>query len=68
MSKRRLGRGLDSLLGIQDSLGTEPEAGAAASQDLVELSPDQVGPNPYQPRRTFDPLELAGLVEKILWE
>lgn len=56
---RRLGRGLESLLGpiSRDE--------AKAQGTLRELPVAQVRPNPYQPRTTFDPAALAELVESI---
>jgi ParB family chromosome partitioning protein len=62
VNKRRLGRGLDSLLGTEEG-GFEPSSLEAA--DLVHLAVDRVDPNPYQPRRKFDPAEIASLAESI---
>jgi ParB family chromosome partitioning protein len=52
---RRLGRGLDALI---------PGSGAAAAapaSDLQRIVLSRVRPNPFQPRREFDPAELAEL-------
>src|SRR5438132_4105426 len=54
---RRLGRGLEAL--IPGGLGTG--AGAAPASDLQRVPIARIRPNPYQPRRTFDPAELAEL-------
>lgn len=73
---RRLGRGLDSLLGdarsSSDSLPTEratvPPAPAAAqprASGAVELELHRIRPNPFQPRTTFDPEGLEELKESI---
>jgi ParB family chromosome partitioning protein len=62
VNKRRLGRGLDSLLGTEEG-GFEPSSLEAA--DLVRLPVDRVDPNPFQPRRQFDPSEIAGLADSI---
>lgn len=59
MEKRRLGRGLDALL------GGPPEGGDAAPQAQAQVGVDQIRENPYQPRRVFDPAELAALSESI---
>jgi ParB family chromosome partitioning protein len=56
---RRLGRGLESLLG---PISREE---AKAQGTLRELPVAQVKPNPYQPRTSFDPAALAELVESI---
>ena len=56
---RRLGRGLESLLGPV----TREQAEAQGA--LRELSVAQVRPNPFQPRTQFDPAALAELVASI---
>jgi len=58
--KRRLGRGLEALLGPSPST-----AEAAAEGTLVQLPLAQVHPNPYQPRRAFDEDALAELAESL---
>lgn len=75
MTKRRLGRGLDALLGGSyaeddaDSPGQSPHTvgqdDASVDASRTNLLIDCIDPNPFQPRRTFDPLELAGLVQSI---
>ncbi len=69
MNKRRLGRGLDALFGRSYEPGAPDEAGETATADadaeLVHVRIGEVDANPYQPRRTFDPIELAGLVESV---
>jgi ParB family chromosome partitioning protein len=62
VNKRRLGRGLESLLGREEG-GFEPSTLAAA--DLIHLAVDQVDPNPYQPRRQFDPQEISALADSL---
>jgi ParB family chromosome partitioning protein len=56
---RRLGRGLESLLGpiSRDQ--------AKAEGNLRELPVADVQPNPYQPRTHFDPVALQELVDSI---
>src|SRR6266566_6693063 len=56
--RRRLGRGLEALLGP-----TREEAEREGS--LVELPIKDVRPNPFQPRRTVDPTALEELVSSI---
>jgi ParB family chromosome partitioning protein len=57
--KRRLGRGLEALLGA----GTVEEAEREGS--LRELPVADIKPNRYQPRRAFDPEQLKELKESI---
>ena len=55
---RRLGRGLEALLGP-----TREEAEREGS--LVELPIKDIKPNPFQPRKTVDPTALEELVSSI---
>lgn len=54
--RRRLGRGLEALLGPSDSEGTS---------GLLELDINSIAPNPYQPRRSLDDEELDDLARSI---
>lgn len=56
---RRLGRGLEALL------GPVSREQAEASGALRELAVSQIRPNPFQPRRAFDETALAELSESI---
>jgi ParB family chromosome partitioning protein len=56
--RRRLGRGLEALLGP-----TREEAEREGS--LVELPLSQIRPNPYQPRQDVDPTALEELKASI---
>jgi ParB family transcriptional regulator, chromosome partitioning protein len=56
--RRRLGRGLEALLGP-----TREEAEREGS--LVELPLSQIKPNPYQPRQDVDPVALEELKASI---
>ncbi|AMV36313.1 ParB/RepB/Spo0J family partition protein [Planctomyces sp. SH-PL62] len=62
MNKRRLGRGLEALLGREEG-GFEP--GSLEEAELLHVAVDQIDPNPYQPRRHFAPAELATLADSI---
>lgn len=62
MNKRRLGRGLEALLGREEG-GFEPSSFDA--NDLTFVAVDQVDPNPFQPRRQFDPSEIAALADSL---
>jgi ParB family chromosome partitioning protein len=59
---RRLGRGLEALLG---PMSTEQKAQAQAEGALRELAVGSVKPNPYQPRTTFDESALTELADSI---
>jgi ParB family transcriptional regulator, chromosome partitioning protein len=62
MNKRRLGRGLDSLLGTEEG---GFEASSLEKADLIHIAVDRIDPNPFQPRRHFDPAEIAALAGSI---
>lgn len=55
---RRLGRGLDALLG-------SPPKGQTADSPLQEIALDHIRPNPFQPRRDFAQGELDELKESL---
>ncbi len=59
MDKRRLGRGLDALIG-----GSENET-ATAILETGEVSLDKILHNPFQPRKSFDKDELASLSASV---
>jgi ParB family chromosome partitioning protein len=59
---RRLGRGLEALLG-REEVGFEP--GSYEGAELIQVAVDQVDPNPFQPRRQFDPGEIASLADSL---
>ena len=61
-SKRRLGRGLDALLGRENG---GFEASTLDMAELLHLPVDQIDPNPYQPRRQFDSSEIAALADSL---
>jgi ParB family transcriptional regulator, chromosome partitioning protein len=62
MEKRRLGRGLDALLGSTLN-GDESAPVSATGQPSVPV--DRIQQNPYQPRKDFDEDELTSLSESI---
>lgn len=59
-ARRRLGRGLEALLGP-----TASTAEARADGSLRHIPLRDIRPNPYQPRRTFDEEALAGLASSL---
>ncbi len=50
---RRLGRGLKALISVPED--------APSGGELVRVPVSRIRPNPFQPRKTFDPAELAEL-------
>lgn len=60
MSKRALGKGLESL--IQQY---EEESGASVTEGVEEIQIKHVIPNPDQPRKTFDEESLKELADSI---
>ena len=56
--QRRLGRGLEALIGA-----AQPASVAASELQRIPIS--RIRPNPYQPRREFDPAALAELEASI---
>jgi len=54
---RRLGRGLKALISVPED---SPSGG-----ELIRIPLSRVRPNPFQPRKTFDPEELAELEASI---
>lgn len=57
---RRLGRGLEALLGTSPTVEEARKEGS-----LRELAVADIQPNPFQPRRVFNPEELAELKASI---
>lgn len=65
--ERRLGRGLEALLG---NLGHPPESAShqesgGTQGDATQLDIHLIDPNPFQPRRDFDEIELATLSDSL---
>ena len=60
MEKRRLGRGLDALIGGSDTAIAEP-----AAESTGEVPVEKIEHNPFQPRRSFDKDELASLSASV---
>ncbi len=56
MQKRSLGRGLSDLLA---------GGGAVSTRAVIEVEPERIDPNPYQPRRVFTEEDLADLASSI---
>jgi ParB family chromosome partitioning protein len=63
MKKKRLGRGLGSLIGdIEDAVNTSP---AASVDGLAEIDIDRIQRGRYQPRQMFEPEALQELADSI---
>jgi ParB family chromosome partitioning protein len=62
VNKRRLGRGLDALLG-RDEGGFDPSTFESA--EVLHIAVDQIDPNPFQPRRHFDPADISALADSL---
>src|SRR5258708_7773918 len=71
MEKRRLGRGLDALLGIAEGTDDPPAVAVAQAQappgptNQAAVSLDRIHQNPFQPRKTFAADELTSLSESV---
>ncbi len=64
IKKRRLGKGLDSLIGIE-SAGDEAENAGRSGEGIVEIPPAKIELNPYQPRQVMDRAGLEELADSI---
>jgi ParB family chromosome partitioning protein len=62
---RRLGRGLEALLGAAPLTTPATIADARDRGDLQRIRLGDIRPNPYQPRRSFDEAELADLESSL---
>ncbi len=67
--KKRLGRGLDALLGhsfVSEEEGEFSESNESVDPNELEWIPvSEIDPNPYQPRSVINPVELEPLVRSI---
>jgi ParB family chromosome partitioning protein len=65
MTQKKLGRGLQALLGVAEDGEFEAQDPEAAAGKLLSVAVAEIATNPYQPRKSFDPTELASLAESI---
>jgi ParB family transcriptional regulator, chromosome partitioning protein len=64
--KKALGRGLGALIPSRPAPAPEPAAPAApAGTGLAEVPIEQISPNPYQPRRTFNDASIEELARSV---
>ncbi len=61
LDRGKLARGLETILG---NIAVEELPGANTSR-VIHVDPNQVQPNPHQPRRNFDPQAIKSLAESI---
>ena len=62
MNKRRLGRGLEALLGREEG---GFEGGSLDASELIQIAVDQIDANPYQPRRQFNAQDISSLADSL---
>jgi ParB family transcriptional regulator, chromosome partitioning protein len=62
VNKRRLGRGLEALLGREEG---GFEGGSLDASELIQIAVDQIDANPYQPRRQFNAQDIATLADSL---
>lgn len=66
--KKALGKGLDSIFGSNVEAVLDDIQNSAANDTtmrIVEIPVDKIRPNPYQPRKEFDPKALEELSQSI---
>jgi hypothetical protein len=62
VNKRRLGRGLEALLGREEG---GFEGGSLDASELIQIAVDQIDANPFQPRRLFNSQDIASLADSL---
>jgi ParB family transcriptional regulator, chromosome partitioning protein len=62
VNKRRLGRGLEALLGREEG---GFEGGSLDASELIQIAVDQIDANPYQPRRQFNAQDIDSLADSL---
>jgi ParB family chromosome partitioning protein len=65
MRRNALGRGLDALIPVAPRPAAPPELGTAPAPAPTQLRTSDIAPNPEQPRRRFDDVELERLADSI---
>jgi ParB family chromosome partitioning protein len=66
--KKRLGRGLSSLINSDTGTQMDPQTEDNAAGRERSISIDEITPNPYQPRKEFDQNRLEELAQSIRQE
>jgi len=69
VAERKLGRGLEALLGRRaprdETISPGAEPAQRQTQDIVQIPPEDVRPNPYQPRGDFSEEAIQSLADSI---
>lgn len=60
-----LGRGLAALLGDNEDLAAPAPAEPSRGDKVIQLPLERIEPNPFQPRRIYDPAALKALADSI---
>ena len=63
--KKKLGRGLGALIPKAGMPPTEKDGTSAVVEGIVQMGIEKIRPNPYQPRKEFNPEKLLELVNSI---
>ncbi len=56
MARRGLGRGIDALI---------PVTADEEKEEILEIDPNEIEPNPYQPRQRFDDEKIRELAASM---
>jgi ParB family chromosome partitioning protein len=64
-TKKALGRGLGALIPSRPVPEPPPAPSSAPGSGLAELPVDQISPNPYQPRKTFNEASIEELSRSV---
>ena len=63
--KKALGRGLGALIPSRPPAPAAPPADAGSVSGMLEVRIDQISPNPYQPRKTFNDASIEELARSV---
>jgi len=63
--KKALGRGLGALIPSRPAAPAAPAPAATPSSGLAEVPIEQISPNPYQPRKTFNDSSIEELSRSV---
>lgn len=66
MEKKKLGLGLEALLGAPGQVSISPTSNTPSrGRDVADLDVGEIRANPYQPRTTFDEEDLRSLADSL---
>ncbi len=66
MTNKSLKKGLDIIFGENLSKTISEIENSSSKTEIQEINVNEIIPNPYQPRKIFDPVKLAELQQSIL--